>query len=98
MERNRPVVIDRNQPASTGRGTDYDTPSPPSSARIGRAVRLAGWNALFIIAGLALLVGIGEIYLRWSVPFMTRVEPYTFVPGVGVLFVPNAEGARDEPS
>ena len=56
-----------------------------------RAVRLAGWNALFIIAGLALIVATGEIYLRLSVPFMTNVRPWTFVPGVGVLFAPNAE-------
>lgn len=63
-------------------------PPPP---RIRRAVRLAGWNALFIIAGLALIVATGEIYLRLSVPFMTNIKPWTFVPGVGVLFAPNAE-------
>lgn len=65
------------------------TDAPPP--RIRRAARLVGWNALWIIAGLALLVSTGEIYLRWSRPFMQNVRPITFVPGVGVMSEINVE-------
>ena len=62
---------------------------PPVLVR--RAARLVGWNVLLIVLGLALIAGTGEIYLRWSTPFMTSVRPVTFVPGVGVLYEPNVE-------
>ena len=63
----------------------------PPSPRIRRLLRLAAWNALFIIIGLALLALGGEAYFRLTKPFMDRVVPQEFVPGVGVLFRPNAE-------
>ena len=63
----------------------------PPSPRILRAARLVGWNILLAIAGLALIAGTGEIYLRWSRPFMTTNRPITFVPGVGILNEPNVE-------
>ena len=55
----------------------------PSKFR--RVLRLAGWNALWLIAGLALVVLIGEAWLRSTVPFMERYLPKVFVPGVGLL-------------
>ena len=52
---------------------------------------MAAWNALFIIAGLALIVLGGEAYFRVTKPFMDRSYSEEFVPGVGVLFTPNTE-------
>lgn len=45
-------------------------PVPPSR-KFRRALRLAGWNALLLIVGAALVVAAGEVYLRLTVPFMT---------------------------
>ena len=56
-----------------------------------RALRVAGWNAGLIAAGLALLAGAGELWLRSTVPFVTRHEPRAFVPGVGPVGKPSAE-------
>ena len=54
-------------------------------SRFRRVLRLAGWNALWLSAGLALVVLIGEAWLRSTVPFMERYLPKVFVPGVGLL-------------
>ena len=59
--------------------------------RVRRALRVAGWNAALIAAGLALLAVAGEIRLRSTVPFTTSNIPRAFVPGVGVLGRPGAE-------
>ena len=59
--------------------------------RVRRALRVAGWNAALIAAGLALLAVAGEIRLRSTVPFMTPSAPRAFVPGVGLLGRPGAE-------
>ena len=37
--------------------------------RIRRALRLAGWNALLLLAGLALIGVAGETYFRLRTPF-----------------------------
>ena len=63
----------------------------PPIPRVRRAANLVGWNALLIVLGLALIAGTGEIYLRWSTPFIVGVRPLTFVPGVGILYEPNVE-------
>ena len=56
-----------------------------------RALRVAGWNALLAAAGLALLAGAGELWLRSTVPFMISSVPRAFVPGVGLIGEPGAE-------
>ena len=63
----------------------------PPSPRFRRILRLAAWNGLFIIIGLALLALGGEAYFRVTKPFMDVSHPREFVPGIGVLFRPNAE-------
>ena len=64
------------------------TQYPPT---IRRALRLAGWNALFLLAGLALIGVVGETYFRLRVPFMESDHPYAWSPTVGYIFKPNAE-------
>ena len=63
----------------------------PSSPRFRRTLRLAAWNALLIIAGLALIALGGEAYFRVTKPYMEKSLPQEFVPGVGILLRPNAE-------
>ena len=66
---------------------------PHSSApgRLRRALRLVGWNALFLVAGLALIGVVGETYFRLRTPFVENVHPYAWSPTVGGIFTPNAE-------
>ena len=64
---------------------------PPNPPRIRRALRLVGWNALFLVAGLALIGVVGEAYFRLTVPFVENVRPYAWSPNVGGRFAPNAE-------
>ena len=59
--------------------------------RVRRALRVAGWNAALLAAGLMLLAGTGELWLRSTVPFMTSITPRACVPGVGLLGRPGAE-------
>ena len=66
--------------------------SPDSSAReIRRALRLVGWNALFLVAGLALVGVVGETYFRLRTPFVENHTPSAWSPTVGRTFAPNAE-------
>ena len=58
--------------------------TPPSPRKLRRALRLAGWNALLLIAGLALIGLAGEAWLRWTTPFVSKYRPLVFVPGVGM--------------
>ena len=58
---------------------------------IRRALRLAGWNVLFLVAGLALIGVVGETYFRLRAPFLESDNPYTWFPTVGWLYTPNAE-------
>ena len=62
---------------------------PPRTAR--RALRLIGWNALLLFAGLALIGLAGEAWLRATVPFLLSHRPTVFVPGVGLLLRPDTE-------
>ena len=59
--------------------------------RIRWVLRLLGWNALLLFAGIVLIAMAGEAYLRLTVPFMTPIEPWEFVPNVGHLRPPNTE-------
>ena len=59
--------------------------------KIRRALRLAGWNALFLVAGLALIGVVGEAYFRLRAPFVESDIPYAWHPTVGGIFAPNAE-------
>ena len=57
-----------------------------------RALRVAGWNAALILAGLALIAAAGEAWQRLTTPsFVSFSSPTQFVPGVGVLYESNAE-------
>ena len=58
--------------------------------KIRRALRLVGWNALFLVAGLALIGVVGEMCFRLRAPFVERVWPYDWSPTVGTIFMPNA--------
>ena len=63
------------------------------SGRLRRALRLIGWNALLLIVGAALIAIVGEAWLRRPMPFTTSnwLQVREFVPGVGILFEPDAE-------
>ena len=58
---------------------------------IRRALRLAGWNVLFLVAGLSLIGVVGEMYFRLRAPFVESDAPYDWSPIVGTIFTPNAE-------
>ena len=54
-------------------------------------LRMAAWNALFIISPLLLVALAGEAYFRLTRPFIENSIPYRFVDGVGAIRKPNAE-------
>lgn len=56
-----------------------------------RIVRLVAANLGLTLASLSVVAGVAETYLRWTTPFMDNVAPRAFVPGVGLLYEPNAE-------
>ena len=58
---------------------------------IRRALRLAGWNVLFLVAGLALIGVVGETYFRLRAPFLEIDAPRAWSPTIGRIFTPNAE-------
>ena len=62
---------------------------PPPTIR--RALRLIGWNALFLVAGLALIGVVGEMYFRLRAPFAENIYPNASSPTVGGIYKPNAE-------
>ena len=66
-------------------------PHPSIPGRIRRALRLVGWNALFLVAGLALIGVVGEAYFRLTIPFVEGVYPSVWYPTSGGLLKPNAE-------
>ena len=84
----KPHSIQPNAPTNS-------TP-PPKYARALRAatrtaLRMAAWNALFVISGLLLIALIGEAYFRLTKPFINSSAPSQFVDGVGLIHEPNAE-------
>ena len=74
-------------PSIPGRGR-------PATGRGRRALRLVGWNALFLVLGLTLIGVVGEMYLRLRVPFWENDAPRAWFPTVGRTFTPNAEVRR----
>ena len=70
-------------------GTGQNSTNLPSKFR--SVLHLAGWNALWLIAGLALVPLIGEAWLRSTAPFSTTYAPQVFVPGVGIKRPPDTE-------
>ena len=60
-------------------------------SRVRRHLRLIGWNALLLAAGLAVLGLAGEAWFRLTVPFIANHQSKVFVPGVGPLFRPDTE-------
>ena len=56
-----------------------------------RAWRLVAWNALFLLAGLALIGVVGEMYFRLRAPFLEIDAPRAWSPTIGRIFTPNAE-------
>ena len=66
-------------------------PHPSVPGRIRRALRLVGWNALFLVAGLALIGVVGEMYFRLRAPFLESGAPYGWFPTIGRISTPNAE-------
>ena len=66
-------------------------PQPSAPGRIRRVLRLAGWNALFLVAGLALIGVVGEAYFRLRAPFVESDIPHAWYPTVGGIFAPKAE-------
>ena len=65
--------------------------STPPPRKYVRALRMAVWNAAFIVSGLLLIALVGEIYLRLANPFIETGIPFHFVDGVGLIRKPNAE-------
>ena len=74
----------------TRRVKPLNTPPPPPPT-IRRALRLVGWNALFLVAGLVLIGVVGEMYFRLRAPFVETLRPYTWSPIVGTTYKPHAE-------
>ena len=67
------------------------TAHPSVAGRIRRALRLVGWNALLLVAALALIGVTGEAYFRLRAPFVENDRPYGWSPNVGGMFAPNAK-------
>ena len=56
-----------------------------------RTLRLAGWNALLLLAGLALIGVAGEAYWRLRTPFTWVDRPFIWSPTIGRAYAPNVE-------
>ncbi len=56
-----------------------------------RAWRLVAWNALFLMAGLALIGVVGEMYFRLRAPFLEVDASFAWSPTIGRIFTPNTE-------
>ena len=48
--------------------------------KIRRALRLVGWNMLFLVAGLVLIGVVGEMYFRLRAPFGETFRPHAWSP------------------
>ena len=62
-----------------------------AGTKIRRALRLAGWNVLFLVAGLALIGVAGETYFRLRAPFVETLRPHAWSPDVGAVYKPHAD-------
>ena len=59
--------------------------------KIRRALRLVGWNTLFLVAGLALIGVVGEMYFRLRAPFLDVDASFAWSPTIGRIYTPNTE-------
>ena len=59
--------------------------------RVRGPLRIAAWNVLFLAAGLALIAGVGEAWLRLTFPFASPSVATRFVPDVGLILRPDTE-------
>ncbi len=59
--------------------------------RIRWVLRLIGWNASLLFAGVVLIAMAGEAYLRLTRPFVKSSKLWEFVLNVGLLRPPNTE-------
>ena len=50
-----------------------------------------GWNAVWLVLGLSLIVAAGEAWFKSTTPFRSPDRPTHFVPGVGLLWEPHAK-------
>ncbi len=66
-------------------------PHPSVPGRIRHALRLIGWNALFLVLGLALIGVVGEMYFRLRAPFLENDVPHAWSPTIESTLTPNAE-------
>ncbi len=73
------------------RGVNLPPHPPPQNRKLRRVLRLVGWNALVLVAGLALVGAVAEVWLRLTMPFIVRDSPMHFVPGVGLTYEPDVE-------
>ena len=73
------------------RSIQPNAPANLAPRKYGRTLRVAAWNALFIIFGLLLIALVGEAYLRLANPFIETHIPRRFVDGVGIIREPNSE-------
>ena len=63
----------------------------PLTLKFSRALRVVGWNALLLTAGLASIAIAWEAYMRLTTPSMTEVKTHIFDPEVGILYTPNTD-------
>lgn len=73
------------------RGAGRQNAYPPPPRRTYGALRWIGWNAFLLSVGLALVVGIAEVWLRVTTPIMDPTAPSIFISKVGLILKPNAE-------
>ncbi len=100
MSANYSGMNERGQPAVPERGAGNEehqdarresTPPPPQNRKLRRVLRLVGWNALVLVAGLTLVGAVAEVWLRLTMPFIVRDLPLRFVPGAGLTYEPDVE-------
>ena len=85
----------RRAKCKTMKPRSVQTNAPHNSTPLHRkyvlALRVLGWNALFIISGLLLVALAGEVYFRLTRPSIDRHIPNQFIDGVGLILDTNAE-------
>ena len=98
MSANYSGMNEQEQPAAPERGAgneghqDARRESLPQNRKLRRVLRLVGWNALVLVAGLALVGAVAEVWLRLTMPFTVRNWPTMhFVPGAGLTYDPDVE-------
>ena len=88
----QPTTTGEQHTMSATRTRGVKPPNPPLPPRkFRRALRLVGWNVLFLVAGLALIAVVGEMYFRLRAPFLESGAIYAWSPTIGRISTPNAE-------